>query len=86
MVAIRENASTTNPAAAASSLSSALWLGLVTDSVDIASVMVCSIEGNVSHLAQATLGGGAVLFSAIAAQHMLRQRGKAGDTEAERDG
>ena len=63
-----------NTSVSTSNVASALWLGLITDGVDVASCIVCSIEGNLSTLAQVSLGGGAVLFTAIAAQHMLIMR------------
>ncbi|KIX00620.1 uncharacterized protein Z518_09685 [Rhinocladiella mackenziei CBS 650.93] len=52
-------------------LRSAVWLGLICDGVDIASCLVCTIEGNLSDLAKITLGGGAFVAAAIGPQHLL---------------
>jgi len=53
-------------------LCTALWLGLVCDGVDVASSIVCTIEGNLSDMAKIGVGAGAALFTAIAAQQLHR--------------
>jgi len=53
-------------------LCTALWLGLACDGVDVASSIVCTIEGNLSDMAKIGVGAGAALFSAIAAQQLRR--------------
>lgn len=63
---------------AESALRSALWLGLVCDAVDIASMLVCSLEGNLSDLAKAAIGVGGGVAAAIAAQHLIAMRKRDG--------
>ncbi|EXJ73863.1 uncharacterized protein A1O5_03625 [Cladophialophora psammophila CBS 110553] len=55
-----------------SALRSAVWLGLVVDTIDMASVIFCALEGNpLSDLAKVTVGGGAAVFVLIAAQYLV---------------
>ncbi|OAL39612.1 hypothetical protein AYO20_01009 [Fonsecaea nubica] len=61
-----------------SALHSAVWLGLVVDTIDVASVLVGSLGGGdpLSDLAKVTVGGGGLVFALIAGQHLLaHQRG-----------
>ncbi|KIW89597.1 uncharacterized protein Z519_09753 [Cladophialophora bantiana CBS 173.52] len=58
-----------------SALRSAVWLGLIVDTIDMASVIFCSLEGNpLSDLAKVTVGGGAAVFVLIAAQYLVAHR------------
>ncbi|KIX95310.1 uncharacterized protein Z520_08827 [Fonsecaea multimorphosa CBS 102226] len=65
-----------------SALRSAVWLGLVVDTIDCGSVIVGSLQGEpLSDLAKVTVGGGAVVFALIAGQHLVsssRARAKLG--------
>ncbi|KIW76377.1 hypothetical protein Z517_11123 [Fonsecaea pedrosoi CBS 271.37] len=61
-----------------SALHSAVWLGLVVDTIDVASVLVGSLGGGdpLSDLAKVTVGAGGLVFALIAGQHLLvHQRG-----------
>ncbi|KAJ9603531.1 hypothetical protein H2200_011717 [Cladophialophora chaetospira] len=54
---------------------SALWLGLICDLVDVVSVGACWVEGvPISGMGEFCIGGGAVLFSAIAGQWLFAGR------------
>ncbi len=61
--------------AAIANVRSALWLGLVVDLVDIASVGACWVEGvPISGMGEIFIGGGALLFSAVAGQWLWAGR------------
>jgi len=56
---------------AVSNVRSALWLGLICDLADIASVGMCWVEGSpISALGEFCIGGGAAVFVAIAGQFL----------------
>lgn len=60
---------------ALSNIRSALWLGLVCDLVDLASVGIGFIEGNpISGMGEFCIGGGAALFAAVAGQALWAGR------------
>lgn len=64
-----------SPEHAASTLRSAVTLGLVCDLVDLASVAVCWVEGSpISGLGEVCIGGGAAMFAAIAGQYLWVSR------------